>query len=489
MEVKFSNVFFERTMIFSSVTSLLFTAISIFTNLTSKSKPIYTESALLLYVAAAILSLIFFLIFNYFFDSKSKSANIFRLFIFSMLFVGIGCVLLRGFVNPAVLIILSIIAFFLYTIVFPPFYYYSDFEAQCEGKSGERIAKDLYKDKFVGEDFLQKQKSSTFVFLIIQLFVLCFLCALPFITYQKTILTYIFALLFFLSSTFIMHLLSIYKREVYYAFMGFEEQWSHRQNILRFSVLLIAIGLLFGAAFSSNKALVKLNLKQRDFYYVEKRPPKPVQHIEIPEAPPAENLDLENMFGEYKPIINLEVLFVILEILGIALIAFGILLFLARPFVSGSFFEYMRQHRIKDFFREFMTNFKELMWDFFHRKKNKEAYVKSDSQMLKKTIEAFLKSSKKTKEKKAELDRLTNLFMKVIDWGQRHAVPYSQNLAPMEYSEKLADYLRLNAEAANVDTVLLTGRLFEKSLYSDRLLTRNEEDEYKKAVLIITSAE
>ena len=489
MEVKFSNVFFERSMIFTSVTSLLFTAISVITNLTYKSHPVFNEFALILYIAAAVLSLIFFLIFHYFFDSKSKSANILRLFIFSMLFVGVGCVLLRGFVNPALLIILSMAAFFLYTIVFPPFYLYSDFEAQCEGKSGERIAKDLYKDKFIGEDFLQRQKSSSFVFLIIQIFIICFLSALPFITYQKTIFTYIFALLFFISSTFILHLLSIYKKEVYYAFMGFEAQWNHRGNILRFSVMMIAAGLIFGAVLSSNKALVKLNLKQRDFIYVEKQKPKTPPHIEIPEAPPADNLDLENMFGEYKPIVNLEVLFVILEILGVALIVFGVLLFLARPFVSGSFFEYMRQRRIKDFFREFITNFREMMKEFFHRGKKREAYVKTDSEMLKKSIEAFLKSAKKSKEKKAELDRLTTLFMKVIDWGERHAVPYSQNLAPMEYAVMLADYLRFNVETANVDTVLLTGRLFEKSLYSESLLSAEEEKEYKNAVSIITSME
>ena len=70
MEVKFSNVFFERSMIFTSVTSLLFTAISVITNLTYKSHPVFNEFALILYIAAAVLSLIFFLIFNYFFDSN-----------------------------------------------------------------------------------------------------------------------------------------------------------------------------------------------------------------------------------------------------------------------------------------------------------------------------------------------------------------------------------------------------------------------------------
>ena len=59
----------------------------------------------------------------------------------------------------------------------------------------------------------------------------------------------------------------------------------------------------------------------------------------------------------------------------------------------------------------------------------------------------------------------------------------------MEYAVMLADYLRLNVETANVDTVLLTGRLFEKSLYSDSLLTQAEEEEYKAAVMVIISQE
>ena len=489
MEVKFSNVFFERSIVFTSVTSLLFTVISVFTNLTVKSRQVFNGAVLILYAAAAILSLIFFLIFNNFFDSKSKSANHFRLFIFSMLFVGVGCVFLRGFVNPVALILVSIAEFFLYSVIFPPFYYYSDFEDQCAGKSGEKIAKDLYKDKFIGEDFLQHQKSTVFLFIVIQIFTLVFLCALPFITYSKSILTYVFAILFYISSFYAIFLLTIYKKEVYYAFMGFESQWNHRPNILKASVIILAICIFTSILLASNKALIKIDFKQSKVIFIENRPPKQYKQQLIPYTEPIEQIDLEGMFGEQKPMPNLEIIFKVLEILGITLIALGFLLFLTKPFVSGSFFSYMREHRIKDYFREFVTNFKEMLSNIFHKNRKKEAYAKTDAELLKKNIENFLKSAKKSKEKKAELDRLTTLFMKVIVWGEKHAIVYSSNLAPMEYSIKIADYLRSNAEAANVDTVLLTGRLFEKSLYSETLLTAEEEAEYKNAVTVIISME
>ena len=86
-------------------------------------------------------------------------------------------------------------------------------------------------------------------------------------------------------------------------------------------------------------------------------------------------------------------------------------------------------------------------------------------------MEEFLKASKKSKEKKAELDRLTRQFMRIIDWGSENGVEYTKNLAPAEYTQLL-----------NNDKAIEAGLLFEKALYDKECLTKEEEKSFINAV-------
>ena len=83
----------------------------------------------------------------------------------------------------------------------------------------------------------------------------------------------------------------------------------------------------------------------------------------------------------------------------------------------------------------------------------------------------FLKKAKRSKEKTAEIDRLTKQFMRLIDWGEAQKIHYRPNLAPAEYTALIGSQ---KAEIA--------GQLFEKALYDKNVLTAEEEKSFIEAI-------
>ncbi|MCR5764922.1 MAG: hypothetical protein K6G09_02975, partial [Treponema sp.] len=157
--------------------------------------------------------------------------------------------------------------------------------------------------------------------------------------------------------------------------------------------------------------------------------------------------------------------------------------------ISKDFFSHLRQRNFKVIFRNFIDNFKEFLKKIFNFKFKKSAYSTTDSQLFKKKMNDFLKASKKSKEKKAELDRLTTVFVKLINWGSKYDIIYKKNLAPAEYTDKIIDYFRKIEETDNILYARKAGIIFEKALYSKDLLSIQEENDFKAAVNQIISTE
>ena len=88
----------------------------------------------------------------------------------------------------------------------------------------------------------------------------------------------------------------------------------------------------------------------------------------------------------------------------------------------------------------------------------------------------FLKKAKRSKEKIAEIDRLTKKFMRLIDWGEAQGIKYTPNLAPAEYT------VLFKSEKAD-----LAGQLFEKALYDKNILTAEEENQFISSIDAIIS--
>ena len=488
MEIKFESKLYERFLIFvtnSSFFLMILSIISDFLNSFGKNNPVN----FLHYIFIFGISLAYFLIFENSFSSKSKAANQIRFFIFFILLIGLICFVFRYVINGFIIIPLSAAMFFIYSTFFEAYFYHDDFEEQCENKPGDKLKVELFNEKFIGEDSLKSIKSlKNFLFILNLMFIL-FLCFLPFVSYKYSILTFIFSFLFLAGSFSNILLLTVFQKEIYYAFMGFEKQWSHRKNIILFSIILVAAALLLGFLLSSGKALVTVDwlkglFKQKPIQ-IEKR--EPVQNFgDFPKIDLTQDFPLMEL-PDVKPNKALEIILLIIEIILAGLASFLVIYFLVKPFLSKDFFSHLRKNNLKSSFRNFIEKFKDFLMRIFNFKFKKVAYSTTDSNIFKKNINDFLKSGKKTKEKKAELDRLTNIFVKLIAWGSRNNITYTKNLAPAEYTDRIVDYFRKIEQLNNIVYANKAGLIFEKALYSKDLLTKDEESDFKDSVNRIIS--
>lgn len=488
MEIKFESKLYERFLLFITNTSfflMVLSVISDFLNSFGKNNPVN----FLHYIFIFGISLTYFLIFENSFSSKSKGANQIRFFIFFILFIGFLCFIFRAIINGFIMIPLSSAMFFTYSTFFETFFYHDDFEEQCENKPGDKLQVELFNEKFIGEDCLKSIKSlKNFLFIVNIIFIL-FLCMLPFVSYKYSFFTFIFSFIFLASSFSNILLLTVFQKEIYYAFMGFEKQWSHRKYIIILSSIFVTAALLLGIIFSSGKALISLDGFKSLFK------PKPIQ---IEKKEPLRNfgdfpkIDLSEDFPlmelpDIKPNKAAEIILLIVEIILAGLASFLVIYFLVKPFLSKDFFHHLKINNLKSSFINFIEKFKEFLRKVFNFRFKKVVYSTTDSSLFKKNINDFLKSTKKSKEKKAELDRLTSIFVKLIAWGSRNNIPYTKNLAPAEYTDRIVDYFRKSEQLNNVIFANKAGLIFEKALYSKDLLSKNEENDFKDSVNSIIS--
>ena len=138
-----------------------------------------------------------------------------------------------------------------------------------------------------------------------------------------------------------------------------------------------------------------------------------------------------------------------------------------------------------NFLRELWNDFKTFFRFILSKNQVKgQAYSTVQSKKFRDSMKDFLKKAGRSKEKEAEIDRLTKHFMKLIDWGEAHKIKYRSNLAPAEYTaliEKEVDnQLQKSARTA--------GQLFEKALYDKNVLSAEEEKRFAESVENIIKA-
>ncbi len=138
-----------------------------------------------------------------------------------------------------------------------------------------------------------------------------------------------------------------------------------------------------------------------------------------------------------------------------------------KPFTSESWKKFWNEGRLKLFFSNFKQTLKHIFRNFFNLKTEKAIYAKSEYKSFMDSINDFIQKSKKSKEKKSELDRLSKYFIKLIECGEKNATPYKKSFGPYEY------VCLLNNEDARK-----AGILFEKALYAKELLTKEEEKDF-----------
>jgi len=157
-------------------------------------------------------------------------------------------------------------------------------------------------------------------------------------------------------------------------------------------------------------------------------------------------------------------------------------------FLFGSFFKrefrnFLREGKLWKYMKLFFTSARNLAVSMIRRIRSIGSGNDSDKITATHSRADYEKSIKerthrgKSREKKIEIGKLTEQFLRIVDWGDERGIAYSPVWAPLEYAEILS-----RSSAAAADDLARAATLFEKALYSPSLLDTAEKDLFIRSV-------
>ena len=253
---------------------------------------------------------------------------------------------------------------------------------------------------------------------------------------------------------------------------GFSNVFDLRLRIIFVSVLIFSGSFLIGLAVSSNHSPLKLSyllffLNLFNKNSTNTAAPVPIQtnddiiarRMQEIQSLQTAMTDTDNSSSQ------------VFAIICGAFFIICILWFFLSPFIKRTFANVFRGVDLKSIFTKFFKAVGEIFKKLFHLRLKMPVINSANARRFGNDMAEFLKTSRKSKEKKAELDRLTKKFMLVIDWGTEHGFEYTKNLAPAEYTQLLKN-----------ENAIKAGLYFEKALYDKECLSQEEEKDFNSQI-------
>ena len=366
---------------------------------------------------------------------------------------------------------------------------HDDFIENCGDLTGQELASMLHEQNWLTSDFIEQLDDSLFKLGILSFIDFVFFLALFFTKTNLSVLTVLFLIAHAAFLIIMLILSSIYKNETYYAGMGLSSVFSIRNRLLKISLFFCAICIVAALLISSNYALLKPSYFAWLLGWLKNTKADGTMPT-VPSAPEPQpsflgDLPLDKIHVEENPIAD--IILAILKWAGIIGIVGGILFFFFGPFFSQKWKDFWKGKKLASYLKQIWATLRNALKALLGmRIKRGEAYAKAAAD-FKDKISTILEASKKSKEKKKEIDRLTSHFLKLIEWGEAREIPYKKNLAPAEYTALIADaFPAAEGLAAAAQTA---GELFEKALYAKELLSPDEEKRFVAAVTEVTKSE
>ncbi len=356
------------------------------------------------------------------------------------------------------------------------FVYHDLFINECGNLDGEELKTHLFHNNLSAIDFGAKAKTASTLLTVLPplIFIITFGALKAGFTLKPR--TYIFITGFFIGLFFDFFVCGIYKNDVFFGFLGFKDYISDKKRLFKTVLIILCGAIVFASVLSSDKALLKIKINERTINVVNEQPYQISEYNQMEMYNPA--LDFAKAFPERKRIIPewfWDLLFGIIKWAAITVLAVSVIIFLLKPFFSAHWKQFWNEGRLIKFFRSILDEIKAL-FKFVFKRSESSLYATVQSRQFGESIKEFLKKAGRSKEKNAEIDRLTKHFMKLINWGEAHKIPYKQTLAPAEYT---ALFNNQNADTA--------GMLFEKALYDKEVLSADEEKSFVEAVKAVIS--
>lgn len=173
----------------------------------------------------------------------------------------------------------------------------------------------------------------------------------------------------------------------------------------------------------------------------------------------------------------------LIRITGIILIVITVLILVFGPFLKKDWLDFWRQGKLWKYIKQQFTALLQSIKSFFSgdKERKKPIVLSEASKKLADSLNEFA-NFKKTKEKKAEIGKLSKKYVELCQWGERAGSPCTKATAPLEYAKQLY------AHAGWYKIELYTAaEIFEKALFSVSLLSKEEEKEFFTLIDMITS--
>lgn len=379
--------------------------------------------------------------------------------------------------------------------------FHDDFIELCGDLKGYKLKDHLYQNKFAAMDLGEQIKKTKNIMYILSVYIIGIIIAEHFERGLNTFLI-IISLLFLLNYIIYLYIMSYYKKEIFYLNIGLTQIIPERKKFYRLLVLILTVSVLLGSIFARNQAPVKINIVSD--YIAEETVEEilpPVQNEYIPVKNP------EGVFLSDYPVLS-KIINAIYEFFDCIAIFIGSIIkvvgrhiwsyyYFYLPLLLGSgivlYFRDVNYKRVFELVSKLLKRFAFKLKNGFKglSKKNtlNDDYVKVSKQDFLNSIIGNSKRTKKSKEKRVELDRLTRQFIKVIGFGTKYKINYTKNLAPCEYTNLLKNHLLEKSKdeksVLKAEACVKAGQIFERALYDKDTLPLEEEKEFLKCINVI----
>lgn len=477
MEETFNRIF-ERILVFTTAVSLILTATGVFSTVINKAEFEVQYINIFTYIIFLVSGLIFTLVLQIFALEKIKSSmHIVFIFFYIVIVLIIAAVFGQGY-TPYALIPFLLVEYFIEAGINDMFILHDRFLYECESLDGKELETYLFHNNLSAIDLTEKTKGQQAVLfgLCVVMFIIIVFGKLSEGLFNPLIIGLV--ILFYLSVLLCYFMLGLFRNDIFYAFLGFKNIVHDKKRLFRSVLLIFMISAGAAAVISSDNPLIKINYAEeyRDTQKIEQQ-----QYYEEKEfaEPIIENPNKFLGLQEGKPNWILEFIYSLIKYAAIVSLAVGLIYFFIRPFFTNHWRVFWSEGRLIKFLHDVWEDIKLFFHYIFSKDvKIKEEYSTVESKKFRDSMIDFLKKTRRSKEKAAEIDRLTKHFMRLIDWGESHKIKYCLNLAPAEYTALIEK--KVSKEMAEL--VHTAGLLFEQALYDKNVLPPQEEARFIESI-------
>lgn len=372
---------------------------------------------------------------------------------------------------------------------------HDDFIELCGERTGTELRNFLFENKFKAMDLgVQINKTKKIMYFLSVYLILIIIS--EFIEKNLNIFLITNSIIFIINYILFLYILSFYKKEVFYTNIGISQVIPERKRFYRTLITIFLVSILIGTSLARNTALIKIDTSS----WFKSRPARTAIAPEPPEIPDYEVSDYTPPEVSYEPKVKkdslwtkiLEKLWFIIQIIVLASPIIILLVFIILKIYYGYQDLFIRRifRTISDLFKRLKTKLKNSLRAMF-KKEDTADYEKLSKKDFMDAVSKAAKIAGKSREKRIELDRITKQFIKIIAYGSKYKILYTKNLAPEEYTNLLKEYFIKNAEnpgnMEKADACSVIGRIYEKALYDKDVITKEEETQLSKAVLMVIS--